>query len=172
MPQIAAVMGPCIAGGAYLPALSDVIIMVEGTSFMGLGGPNLVKGATGQTVDAETLGGARMHTELQRGRALPGGERRRVPREDPGVRWPAAPPRSECSIGPEAERAGAASADELYDILPARSPHVVRHARRCSPAFSMAACWTSSSPSIAREMICGHARIEGGRSRVIANAAA
>ena len=49
VPQIAAVMGPCIAGGAYLPALSDVIIMVEGTSFMGLGGPNLVKGAVGQT---------------------------------------------------------------------------------------------------------------------------
>ncbi|HEY3741545.1 MAG TPA: carboxyl transferase domain-containing protein, partial [Bryobacteraceae bacterium] len=44
VPQIAAVMGPCIAGGAYLPALSDVIIMVEKTSFMGLGGPNLVKG--------------------------------------------------------------------------------------------------------------------------------
>src|SRR5512135_660697 len=62
VPQIAAVMGPCIAGGAYLPALSDVIVMVDGTSFMGLGGPNLVKGATGQTVDSESLGGARMHT--------------------------------------------------------------------------------------------------------------
>src|ERR687889_129561 len=64
VPQIAAVMGPCIAGGAYLPALSDVIIMVEGTSFMGLGGANLVKGATGQTIDNETLGGARTHTEV------------------------------------------------------------------------------------------------------------
>jgi 3-methylcrotonyl-CoA carboxylase beta subunit len=64
IPQLAAVMGPCIAGGAYLPALSDVILMVEGTSFMGLGGPNLVKGATGQTVDQETLGGARVHTEI------------------------------------------------------------------------------------------------------------
>jgi len=52
VPQLAAVMGPCIAGGAYLPALSDVIVMVDGTSFMGLGGPNLVKGATGQTVDS------------------------------------------------------------------------------------------------------------------------
>ncbi len=62
VPQIAAVMGPCIAGGAYLPALSDSIIMVEGTSFMGLGGPNLVKGATGEVVDAESLGGAGMHT--------------------------------------------------------------------------------------------------------------
>ena len=64
IPQIAAVMGPCIAGGAYLPALSDVIIMVEGTSFMGLGGPNLVKGATGQVIDAESLGGARLHTAV------------------------------------------------------------------------------------------------------------
>src|SRR5918993_146218 len=63
VPQISAVMGSCVAGGAYLPALSDVIFMVEGTSFMGLGGPNLVKGATGQTIDAETLGGARTHTE-------------------------------------------------------------------------------------------------------------
>jgi 3-methylcrotonyl-CoA carboxylase beta subunit len=46
IPQLAAVMGQCVAGGAYLPALSDVILMVKGTSFMGLGGPNLVKGAT------------------------------------------------------------------------------------------------------------------------------
>ena len=64
VPQISAVMGPCIAGGAYLPALSDVIIMVEKTSFMGLGGPNLVKGAIGKTVDAESLGGAAMHTRV------------------------------------------------------------------------------------------------------------
>src|SRR5580692_11578659 len=63
VPQIAAVMGMCIAGGAYLPALSDVIIMVDKTSFMGLGGPNLVKGAVGQVVDAESLGGASLHTE-------------------------------------------------------------------------------------------------------------
>jgi 3-methylcrotonyl-CoA carboxylase beta subunit len=61
VPQIAAVMGPCIAGGAYLPALSDVIIMVKNTSFMGLGGPNLVKGATGQSIDQESLGGAHLH---------------------------------------------------------------------------------------------------------------
>ena len=79
IPQIAAVMGPCIAGGAYLPALSDVIIMVEGTSFMGLGGPNLVKGATGQAIDQESLGGAHLHTADQRRRALHGEGRRRLP---------------------------------------------------------------------------------------------
>jgi len=64
VPQLAAVMGQCVAGGAYLPALSDFIIMVEGTSFMGLGGPNLVKGAVGQIVDSETLGGALTHNEI------------------------------------------------------------------------------------------------------------
>ncbi|MEO8195024.1 MAG: carboxyl transferase domain-containing protein [Gemmatimonadales bacterium] len=64
IPQLAAVMGQCVAGGAYLPALSDVILMVKGTSFMGLGGPNLVKGATGEVVDSETLGGAAMHTGI------------------------------------------------------------------------------------------------------------
>src|SRR6266852_170530 len=63
VPQFAAVMGPCIAGGAYLPALSDILIMVEKTSFMGLGGPNLVKGATGQVIDSESLGGAKLHTQ-------------------------------------------------------------------------------------------------------------
>jgi 3-methylcrotonyl-CoA carboxylase beta subunit len=63
IPQIAAVMGPSIAGGAYLPALSDVIVMVEGSGFMGLGGSHLVKGATGEVVDAESLGGAAMHTQ-------------------------------------------------------------------------------------------------------------
>ena len=64
IPQISAVMGPCIAGGAYLPALSDVILMVEGTSFMGLGGPNLVEGAIGQRFSAEDIGGAHVHTRL------------------------------------------------------------------------------------------------------------
>lgn len=64
IPQIAAVMGLCVAGGAYLPALSDFIIMVEKQSFMGLGGPNLVKGAVGQITDYETLGGASMHTGI------------------------------------------------------------------------------------------------------------
>src|SRR6202795_111200 len=63
VPQFAAVMGPCIAGGAYLPALSNILIMVEKTSFMGLGGPNLVKGATAQVIDSEWLRGGKRTTE-------------------------------------------------------------------------------------------------------------
>jgi len=63
VPQIAAVMGPCVAGGAYLPVMCDKYIMVEG-SFMFLAGPALVKAAIGQEIDAETLGGATTHNAI------------------------------------------------------------------------------------------------------------
>jgi 3-methylcrotonyl-CoA carboxylase beta subunit len=62
--QIAAVMGPCVAGGAYLPIMSDETLMVEGNGSIFLAGPYLVKAAIGEDVDAETLGGAVTHTEL------------------------------------------------------------------------------------------------------------
>ncbi|NIP71601.1 MAG: methylcrotonoyl-CoA carboxylase, partial [Gammaproteobacteria bacterium] len=62
IPQIAVVMGPCTAGGAYVPAMADEAIMVEGQSTVYLAGPPLVKAATGETVSAEELGGADMHT--------------------------------------------------------------------------------------------------------------
>jgi len=61
--QIAAVMGSCTAGGAYVPAMSDETVIVEGTGTIFLGGPPLVKAATGEEVSAEELGGARVHTE-------------------------------------------------------------------------------------------------------------
>jgi 3-methylcrotonyl-CoA carboxylase beta subunit len=62
--QIAVVMGPCVAGGAYLPIMSDETLMVEGNGSIFLAGPYLVKAAIGEDVDAETLGGAATHTEL------------------------------------------------------------------------------------------------------------
>ena len=64
IPQIAVVMGSCTAGGAYVPAMCDesVIVKEQGTIF--LGGPPLVKAATGEVVDAETLGGAEVHTSI------------------------------------------------------------------------------------------------------------
>lgn len=61
--QIAAVMGACVAGGAYLPIMSDETLMVEGAGSIFLAGPYLVKAAIGEDVDAETLGGAVTHTE-------------------------------------------------------------------------------------------------------------
>src|SRR5437588_767484 len=114
VPQIAAVMGPCIAGGAYLPALSDFIIMVDKTSFMGLGGPNLVRGATGQVIDQETLGGARMHNTSS-------GVAHHIAKDDPDclemirarfrqLPFPAAAPES---------KPPAKTAADLYSVLPA-----------------------------------------------------
>ncbi|HET9038562.1 MAG TPA: carboxyl transferase domain-containing protein [Gemmatimonadales bacterium] len=167
VPQISAVMGSCIAGGAYLPALSDVIFMVEGTSFMGLGGPNLVKGATGQTIDAETLGGAVTHTDvsavahyraandaecLARIRAYVA----RLPRHD-GIRHqvrPSEPP----ARPPEA----------LYDILPQdhRLSYDMRHVLE---AILDGGALDEFQPGVAREMLCGHGHIEGRPVAVIAN---
>ncbi|MDQ6889000.1 MAG: acyl-CoA carboxylase subunit beta [Bacteroidota bacterium] len=62
--QIAAVMGPCVAGGAYLPIMSDETLMVEGNGYIFLAGPYLVKAAIGEVTDNETLGGATTHTEI------------------------------------------------------------------------------------------------------------
>ncbi|WP_298734608.1 carboxyl transferase domain-containing protein [uncultured Chitinophaga sp.] len=62
--QVAAVMGSCVAGGAYLPIMSDEVLMVEGNGSIFLAGPYLVKAAIGESVDAETLGGAVTHTEI------------------------------------------------------------------------------------------------------------
>ncbi|HSQ44148.1 MAG TPA: carboxyl transferase domain-containing protein [Ginsengibacter sp.] len=62
--QIAAVMGPCVAGGAYLPIMSDETLMVEGNGSIFLAGPYLVKAAIGENTDNETLGGAVTHTEI------------------------------------------------------------------------------------------------------------
>ena len=63
VPQFAAIMGNCVAGGAYLPVLCDKILMTEGSGLY-LAGPSLVKAAIGQIVDAEELGGAKMHSEI------------------------------------------------------------------------------------------------------------
>ena len=62
IPQIAVVMGSCTAGGAYVPAMSDETIIVRGTGTIFIGGPPLVKAATGEEVTAEELGGADVHT--------------------------------------------------------------------------------------------------------------
>jgi 3-methylcrotonyl-CoA carboxylase beta subunit len=167
VPQISAVMGSCVAGGAYLPALSDVIFMVEGTSFMGLGGPNLVKGATGQTIDAETLGGARTHTEqsavahyraandtecLERIREYIA----RLPRMNAvthrvlTARPPVRPP------------------SDLYDLLPQdhRLSYDMRQVLGC---ILDGGVLDEFQPDVAREMICGHAHIEGRPVAVITN---
>jgi 3-methylcrotonyl-CoA carboxylase beta subunit len=168
VPQLSAVMGPCVAGGAYLPALSDVIFMVEGTSFMGLGAPNLVKGATGQTVEAEDLGGAITHTTvsavahyraenddacLARIREYVGRLPVRTADGRSAVRT-ARPPRR--------------PSEDLYDVLP-------HDHRMAYDMHDVLGCLLDGGeldefqPEIARELLCGHGAVEGRLVAVIAN---
>jgi len=185
IPQIAAVMGQCVAGGAYLPALSDVILMVKGTSFMGLGGPNLVKGATGETVDSETLGGADMHTSVS-GVAhyatdtdeecldkirdlvsrLPSRSASDTPTDAYAARfrfssdkWHSAQP---------AEATDKSVADRLYDLLPA-DHRMSYDIRDLLAAILDEGKLDEFQASLAREMICGDASINGIGVGVIAN---
>ena len=63
VPQITAIMGMCVAGGAYLPVMTDTVLMTEGSGLF-LAGPSLVQAAIGQKTGAEELGGASMHAEI------------------------------------------------------------------------------------------------------------
>jgi acetyl-CoA carboxylase carboxyltransferase component len=167
VPQIAAVMGPCVAGGAYLPALSDTIIMVEGTSFMGLGGANLVKGATGQTIDNETLGGARTHTEVS------GVAHYRVANDEECVAKirefvSELPPSQTSALSVVESRAAARPATDLYELLPEdhRQPYDARAVLQCIIDEGRL---DEFQADYAKEMITGHARVGGIQVGIIAN---
>ena len=169
VPQLAAVMGQCVAGGAYLPALSDVIVMVKGTSFMGLGGPNLVKGATGQAVDSESLGGAVMHTEVSAvahyavddDEACLGKLRELVERL--GHRPQAMGHRT---AGPSHE--SPVTSHELYDVLPA-DHRMSYDMHTVLKAIVDDGRLEEFQEHLAREMICADASIGGMAVGVIAN---
>jgi 3-methylcrotonyl-CoA carboxylase beta subunit len=182
IPQLAAVMGQCIAGGAYLPALSDLIVMVKGSSFMGLGGPNLVKGATGQSIDAETLGGAVTHTQVsgvahyavdddhacllklrELIEVLP--EDRLSARQFVGSR-----PDSGRQERPTSDRKPNAEepTNALYDLLP--TDHRMSYdMHQILGALVDDGKLVEFQEHLAREMICGDARIDGIAVGVIAN---
>jgi len=161
--QIAAVMGPCIAGGAYLPALSDVIIMVDKVSFMGLGGPNLVKGAVGQVTDSETLGGAAMHTAISgvaHYRATDDRACLQMIRQQ-FRQMPAAAPAAE-SEPPKLDARG------LYDILPSdhRLPYRVEDLLgRILDSTDL----VEFQPDYAPEFLCAAGTLSGRHIVVIAN---
>jgi len=163
VPQISAVMGPCIAGGAYLPALSDFIIMVEHTSFMGLGGPNLVKGATGEVIDQESLGGAHLHNATS-------GVAHYVAKDDEDClasirtqfrRMP--PPASK----PAAQEPAHAPAG-LYTVVPAdhRLPYSMEEV--LSRIFDRDD-FVEFQPEFAPEMLCATARLSGHPVAIVAN---
>jgi 3-methylcrotonyl-CoA carboxylase beta subunit len=167
VPQISAVMGMCVAGGAYLPALSDVILMVEGTSFMGLGGANLVKGATGQTIDNETLGGAMTHN------AISGVAHYRTKTDEECLEKirqlvSELPKKEVTAVSIIESKPAKTKPEKLYETLPEdhRAPYDMREVLN---SILDEGELDEFQADYAKEMICGTARIGGILVGVIAN---
>ena len=167
IPQIAAIMGSCVAGGAYLPIMSDEALIVEGTGSIFLAGPYLVKAAIGETVDKETLGGAHTQTAIS-------GDVDYKCKDD-----------KECldtirdlvsKIG-EREKAGfdridavdpAYDVDKLYQLFPSDrvKPYDTREVLNCILDKDSL---TEYKKEYGQTIICGYARIDGWSVGVVIN---
>jgi acetyl-CoA carboxylase carboxyltransferase component len=168
IPQIASVMGSCTAGGAYVPAMSDETIIVKGTGTIFIGGPPLVKAATGQEASAEELGGADVHArlsgvadhyatsdehalalvrEIVRNLNLP-------PKEPP---WEVAAPEEP-----------AADPSELYGLIPTDFRHQV-DPRELIARIVDGSRFHEFKALYGETLVCGFARIEGYPVGILAN---
>ena len=159
--------GGRIAGGAYPSALSDVIIMVESVSFMGLGGPNLVKGATGQVIDSEPLGGAHLHTATARRGAFHGEGRCRLPvPHPPAVSSTAGTPRGSAQSG---ARAGTRRRRSLRRAVSGRSSAAAAEIEEVITRIFDAGDYSEFQPEYAPEILCANAVLSGHPVAIVAN---
>jgi acetyl-CoA carboxylase carboxyltransferase component len=167
IPQIAAVMGSCVAGGAYLPIMSDEALIVDGTGSVFLAGPFLVEAAIGEETDAETLGGATTHTEISgvadykadddascletvRDLVSHFSEKEKANFQRSGAQDPAFP------------------ADEIHGLVPdsSQQPYDMREVlARIVDAES----WTPYKADYGKTLLCGYARLDGWSVGVVAN---
>ena len=167
IPQIAAIMGSCVAGGAYLPIMSDEALIVDGTGSVFLAGPFLVKAAIGEDVKAETLGGASTHSEIS------------------GVTDYKVKDDEEClatvrelvsHFGPQ-QRAGfdrrdavapAFGVEELYGLMPTGSNQQY-DTRELLARIIDAETWTEYKAGYGKTLLTGYARIDGWSVGIVAN---
>ena len=167
IPQVAAVMGSCTAGGAYVPAMSDETIIVRGTGTIFIGGPPLVKAATGQDVTAEELGGADVHTRQsgvadhyaiddEHALALV----RQIVRhlgDKPPAPWEVASPEPP-----------ALDPSELYGLIPEDHRHEL-DAREVIARLVDGSRFAEFKSLYGETLVCGFARIEGHPVAILAN---
>ncbi|MFN4146654.1 MAG: acyl-CoA carboxylase subunit beta [Runella sp.] len=165
--QISAIMGSCVAGGAYLPIMSDEALIVEGTGSIFLAGPYLVKASIGEDVDAETLGGASTHCEIS------------------GVTDNKYPDDQSCleAIKRIFERMGhdpkagfdrimpappTKNPEEIFDILPAdrNKPYDMRQIIECMVDHSD---FEEYKKLYGQTLLCGYARVDGWAVGIVAN---
>ncbi len=166
IPQIAAIMGPCVAGGAYLPVMCDKVLMTEGSGLY-IAGPSLVKAAIGQDVESDHLGGAQLHSAmsgtidfreetdekcLQRIRQLVGalGEPGRTPFQRVEAKPPGQPPQ------------------EIYNLMPLGSTEEYDLLKIFQCIFDQGE-FTEYKAEYGKTLICGYARLAGWSVGVVAN---
>jgi acetyl-CoA carboxylase carboxyltransferase component len=167
IPQIAAIMGSCVAGGAYLPIMSDEALIVEKTGSVFLAGPFLVKAAIGEEVDAETLGGAATHSEIS------GVTDYRMPDDETCLETirrlvshlgerPTAGFERRLPVEP------AFPAEDIYGLLPTTGAQPYDMEEVLARIID-AGSWTAYKAGYGKTLLTGYARIDGWSVGIVAN---
>jgi acetyl-CoA carboxylase carboxyltransferase component len=167
IPQIAAIMGSCVAGGAYLPIMSDEAVIVEGTGSVFLAGPYLVKAAIGEDVEADELGGAVTHSEISGVTDYKAEDdeealdivRSIVDHQGPVERF---------GYVRKDSREPAYSPEELYGVYPSQGNEQY-DMREVLARIVDADSWTEYKEGYGRTVLTGYARIDGWNVGVVAN---
>jgi 3-methylcrotonyl-CoA carboxylase beta subunit len=165
--QIAAVMGPCVAGGAYLPIMSDETLMVEGHGSIFLAGPYLVRAAIGEDVDAETLGGAETHTEISGIADYKFATEQECLDQVKKIMSKLGHPRSGI-FDRAAAVAPLKNAEELYGIIPS-DPTKPYDMLEVIERLVDASAFEPFKEEYGKTILCGYARIEGWAVGIVAN---
>ena len=167
IPQIAAIMGSCVAGGAYLPIMSDEALIVDGTGSVFLAGPFLVKAAIGEETDSETLGGAATHSEIS------GVTDYRMPDDQTCLKTI----RDLVSHLGDRQRAGfnratpeppALDPEEIYGLFPENRQQPYDMAEVLARIID-ADSWTEYKAGYGKTLLCGYARIDGWSVGIVAS---
>lgn len=166
IPQIAAIMGPCVAGGAYLPVMCDRILMTEGSGLY-IAGPSLVKAAIGQNLESDDLGGAKLHSQLS-------GTIDFRESDDESclakVRDLAAAMNPEM-VGPPGdapEKAPAREPKQIYELMPV-DPSMEYDVRTILETVIDGESFTEYKAEYGRTIVCGYARVAGLSIGIVAN---
>jgi 3-methylcrotonyl-CoA carboxylase beta subunit len=167
VPQVSIVVGHCTAGGAYIPALSEYSVIVRGTGAIFLGGPPLVKAATGEVVTADELGGCDLHTQVSGTADYPAAsEREAIAIARDIVAQLRRPAKTE--IDREEPEPPAYDPEELYGIIP-RDVKVQFDMREVIARIVDGSRFHEYQPAYGTTLVCGFARVWGYKVGILAN---
>jgi acetyl-CoA carboxylase carboxyltransferase component len=167
VPQICMLFGPSAAGGAYIPAFCDVVIMVEGNASMYLGSPRMVEVVVGEKVTLEELGGARMHaTESGLGDALVSDDKGAIEFAKAYFRY--MPNHSGVGVMTCASRPAGKSPKPISELIPAE-PNRGYDMRNLIEAVIDEGSWLEIKKLFAKELLTGFARLDGHAIGIVAN---